>query len=105
MSKASFRITTIFVAALLGACSVAPGMKMTEPAEVPGGEVVRVAEITTDLLRSIDQTREENVRQITKEFAVEKAQYLIGPGDVIQVIVWDHPELTIPAGSFRDSGS
>jgi polysaccharide export outer membrane protein len=99
------KTVVILLAAMLNACAIAPGMKMTEPAEIPEGQVVRVAPITIDLLNQLDAARQSHVREVAEEFAVKQTQYLIGPGDVVQVIVWDHPELTIPAGSFRDAES
>jgi polysaccharide export outer membrane protein len=93
------------LALVLGGCAMAPGMKMTEPAEVSGDQVVRVSPITFDLLNEMEVEYESQVREVAKEFGVHDLQYLIGPGDVVQVTVWDHPELTIPAGSFRDPES
>ena len=101
--KAWGRAGTILAAALLGACALAPGMKMTEPAEVPGGTVVRVQPITMGLLNELEAKRETQVRQVAEEFATRPQGYIIGEGDVLQIIVWDHPELTIPAGQFRDA--
>jgi polysaccharide export outer membrane protein len=100
------RITTgilIAGALLVQGCAIAPGMTMDEPAELPAGKVVRVQTLTMDLLNELDSAHKTEVREMAEEFAIRHEEYLIGPGDVIQVIVWDHPELTIPAGSFRDA--
>jgi polysaccharide export outer membrane protein len=95
---------TLIAAALLQqGCAIAPGMTMTEPAELPEGKVVRVQTLTMDLLNELESAHKTEVREMAEEFAVRHGEYLIGPGDVVQVTVWDHPELTIPAGSFRDA--
>ena len=99
------KVLTLGLVAALSGCAIAPGMKMTEPAEITHGQVVRVAPISIDLLNSMKVTREAKVREVAKQFGVQPTDYIVGPGDVLQVTVWDHPELTIPAGSFRDAAS
>jgi len=101
--KAWTRIGVIAVTAMLNACAIAPGMKMTEPAEIPGGQVVRVQELTIDLLNELDAKHESEVQKMAEEFTAKPQGYVVGKGDVLQIIVWDHPELTIPAGQFRDA--
>jgi polysaccharide export outer membrane protein len=89
-------------ALLMQSCAIAPGMTMSDPAELDPNNVVRVQLITLDLVNQMEEDRNNRIRRITEVFSEEQQGYVIGEGDVLQITVWDHPELTIPAGSFRD---
>jgi polysaccharide export outer membrane protein len=94
---------------LLAGCVLAPGMRMDQGAVddrtrgAPPAEA-GVIEITPQLLVKLAQDRTAHPPPPAKDPLAEQAatyEYRVAPHDVLTVTVWDHPELTIPAGEFR----
>jgi polysaccharide export outer membrane protein len=104
----------------ISACSVVPGthtydMREQSSVKLPVKEAnevapanVKVVPITAELI-----IQQENTRKTATTSADRNAKagptypamtdYKLGPGDIINVTVWDHPELTIPAGMYRSA--
>ncbi|NPT38435.1 sugar ABC transporter substrate-binding protein [Paraburkholderia xenovorans] len=93
---------------ILSACSVAPGMRMTAPPTLPltSGDAqtppvdlqVPIVDINTALIRKMrDQVGQPTAVESNKLFAYTSG-YTLGVGDVLQITVWDHPELAVAQG-------
>lgn len=121
------RCLLVLVASTLAGCSIVPGNQSYSNREesdvrlpVQQGDVlapanVKIKPITAELIIDMFKAARPPVGDGTSSARVAtqnsprpgaadmKAvpEYKLGPGDIISIIVWDHPELTIPAGSFR----
>ena len=108
----------ISLSAVLVGCTVVPGLDLGmdqsrhgAPTEVGGFDLIHVTPAVLVELASaeIPVHGTENLRPATDLRAPDSdsvvEQYLVGPGDVLSIIVWDHPELTNPTGEFRDPES
>lgn len=97
-----------FAAALIGVlalsgCALAPGGHMDYDTQAaPIDDLVDVQPITPGLIASMPRAGNRATPMPSElRQAIDAWQYRIGPGDVLSIIVYDHPELTIPAGSER----
>lgn len=93
--------------AMIAGCSLAPGGHIdyeysadTEAID----ELVDIQPITPALVASYHEVIPE-ARPMSPALRqqIDEWQYRVGPGDVLSIIVYDHPELTIPTGSERSA--
>lgn len=92
---------------LLGACAAAPGMRFDERAQSQPGDMSSVpamTPITPDFVMAEKMRRELTVDDSVKELFGTPEPYVIGPGDIISVVVWDHPELVLPTATYTIGG-
>lgn len=118
LSRRCFPVLSLSLMAMLSGCAFAPGGHIDYDTDsAPVDDLVDVEPITLGLVRT-QQSAARSPGKSTASGADESAllravaspekralgdgyEYRIGIGDVLSIIVYDHPELTIPAGSER----
>jgi polysaccharide export outer membrane protein len=114
-------LTPLLAAITLSGCAFAPGMYVGKSLSGSGGATVagsdaaaqdasppgRLTPITVELIRQQRASRSNGIAPDVKKLFGTAKPYLIGPADVLNIMVWDHPELSIaPAGGLAtDAGS
>lgn len=95
----------IMLLGILSGCAMAPGGHIDESEldQSLDGRV-DVQPITPELVDSMRVVQAPApVSPQAMHQQVQGYEYRVGPGDILSVIVYDHPELTIPAGAERSA--
>ncbi|MGF6476542.1 polysaccharide export outer membrane protein [Pantoea dispersa] len=113
MMKWPFRISANAVSVFfLSACTIVPGQHLSTSdkdlveqmdSNTDISKYVTVYPLTPKLLDSLQTQKVMSSANPQLEDEIKNYQYRIGIGDVLMVTVWDHPELTIPAGQYRSA--
>ncbi|WP_283104592.1 polysaccharide export protein [Shewanella olleyana] len=102
------KVMIVLTAALISGCAV-PGSHLTVDDEQTTSESeavntkINVHPITPANIYTFKQNEISSTANPSLELQIQNYEYHVGVGDVLNITIWDHPELTIPAGSYRSS--
>ncbi|MDR5786158.1 MULTISPECIES: polysaccharide biosynthesis/export family protein [unclassified Caballeronia] len=109
--RASFLPTTLTIAltCALSACAFAPGFHMNEAGSqveaTAATPAIAVTELDLALVKRYAAQRKTRQDQQAKQLFGTPGTYTVGPGDVLQIVVWDHPEFAAALGSVQSQTS
>ncbi|MFJ2974978.1 polysaccharide export protein [Kluyvera sp. NPDC087067] len=113
MMKSKIKLMPLLVSvSLMSGCTILPGSNMStygkdvikqQDADYDIGRMVNVYPLTPRLIEQLRPRPDVAQPNMSLDQELSNYQYRVGPGDVLNVTVWDHPELTTPAGQYRSS--
>ncbi|MFK2890015.1 polysaccharide biosynthesis/export family protein [Dyella flagellata] len=99
--KASLVLAAVITTLALTGCAALPGQHISMHG--PEQSHIQMVQVTPEWLAS--QPAEEPAAIPPELLSYQPEPYRIGPGDMLYITVWDHPELTAPAGSQQQTSA
>lgn len=129
-----YRLGALMAAVVLltSACAGAPGMRMetsrvqtmagidsastltgeaaegsaSEKADATAGTPdIAITEVNASLISHLAQSQKQQQAELSQVLSGAPEAYTVGPGDVLQIVVWDHPEFAAALGSSQTQSS
>ena len=109
LNRTQRSVCFVAMAALTGGCTLVPGANISSnvfelPTKLMANEPAveaSIIKITPSVVANLEVAPLEMPQRWVNSIDTPY-DYKIGAGDVLSIVVWDHPELTAPFGSFNN---